>query len=98
MKGWIKQVGKLGFAIAKATIPQVNAIESAVDVFKHAANGDEKRAAVKTIVLESLDAAEFVTDKDLLNEPNVASAYDGFISSYVTFQNALADAKAAKVH
>ena len=96
MKAWIKNVGKFGLAIAKATIPQVNAIESAVKTLKSDASGSAKRDAVKEIAVNSLSLAEFAADKDLLDDAQVSAAYDDFIGSYVKFQEALATAKAAK--
>lgn len=92
-----KAIGRFALGIAEITIPGVNQIEQGIKDFRSKPSGDEKRQAVKNIVLGSLTAGEFAADRDLLDDPKVAAAYDGFISSYVSFQNALADAKAAKI-
>lgn len=91
-----KAIGKFALSIAEAMIPGVRQVEDGVEVFRTTPTGKEKREAVKSIVLGGIMGAEFVADRDLLLEPKVAAAYDGFISSYVSFLNALSEAKAAK--
>lgn len=91
-----KAIGKFALSIAEATIPGVRQVEDGITAFRTKPTGVEKREAVKQIVLGGIQASEFAADRDLLQEPKVAAAYDGFISSYVSFLNALSEAKAAK--
>ena len=92
-----KMIGKFALEIAKATIPGVQQVEAGVQAFRQKPTGGEKRDAVKQIVLGGLTGVEFAVDRDLLQDPVVAAAWDEFISSYVGFQNALATAKSARV-
>lgn len=76
-------------------IPYVGSIINAVEQIKDA-KGEEKLAKVKDAVSVGLPLIEDLTDRDLLNDGKVTEAFDGFVASYVAFQNALAAAKAAK--
>ena len=96
-KEWLKQFGKLGLQAAKVVYPSIVAVEAGIEAFKSGASSDEKLNAAEQIALASLDIAEDVTEKDLLNDVKVREAYRGLISAYVTFMNALAAAKEAKV-
>jgi hypothetical protein len=91
-----KSIGAFALAIGKATIPGVSGIEEAIKGLKTKPGGDEKLAMVEQLVLHSVATGEFFTDKDLLDDAKVRDAYRGFVSAFVAFQNALADAKAAK--
>lgn len=96
MNKWLKNVGKIALAVGAQTIPGVNIVQHAVEALQHGASGDQKLAAVEDLVLGGLSAVEFGADKDLLNDAKVKTAYRGFVSSYVTFAQALADAKQAR--
>jgi hypothetical protein len=91
-----KAVGKLGLAAAKQMFPAVAAVESGVMILKNSDDAASKLDAGESLALAAIDLAEDVTDKDLLVQPKVSAAYRRFISSYVQFMNALAEAKAAK--
>lgn len=84
----------IGFGLR--LIPYVGTIVNAVEEIKDA-KGSAKLAKVKEAVEVGLPAIESVVDRDLLKDEKVSEAFDGFVSSYVNFQNALAAAKASKV-
>ena len=45
------------------------------------ASGPEKKAAVKSAILQSVALTEFVTERDLLNDPEVSKLYDAAIDA-----------------
>lgn len=98
MNKLLKTIMQAGLKVAEGTIPGIHVIEDAVVVLKGDASGQDKLAALEKAVLDGgLPAAEFGADRDLLDDAKVRSAWRGFASAYVTFLNALRDAKAAKV-
>lgn len=76
-------------------VPYVGTIVNAVEEIKDA-KGSAKLAKVKEAVEAGLPAVEAAVDRDLLKDDKVNEAFDNFVSAYVSFQNALAAAKAAK--
>ena len=96
MPGWLKTVGKIGWIATKAAFPAANAVEAAIEKLKDSPGGASKLEAAETMALASIDLVEQVTDKDLLVQPKVSAAYRGLISAYITFMNALAEAKASR--
>lgn len=76
-------------------VPYVGSIINAVEQIKDA-KGTDKLAKVKDAVSVGLPLVEELADRDLLNDEKVSQAFDGFVASYVAFQNALAAAKAIK--
>jgi len=84
----------IGFGLR--LVPYIGTIVNAVEEIKDA-KGSAKLAKVKEAVEVGLPAVESVVDRDLLKDAKVSEAFDGFVSAYVAFQNALAAAKAARV-
>ena len=76
-------------------VPYVSTIINAVEGIKDA-KGTEKLAKVKEAVETGLPLVEDLANRDLLKDEKVSQAFDGFVAAYVSFQNALAAAKAAK--
>ncbi|MDH5244853.1 MAG: hypothetical protein OEW98_00265 [Betaproteobacteria bacterium] len=74
-------------------VPYVGGIIQGVQQIK-SAKGEEKLAAVQTMIDLGIEATEFAADKDLLKNEKVREAQIAFINAYVGFQNALAEAKA----
>ena len=52
--------------------------------------GMKKKDLVKTMVLFGVEVAELVGGKDLLNDPEVAAAYDAANDALVHLQNVIA--------
>lgn len=76
----------MAFAVVKAVVPGVAQIESVAKAFPNL-KGKDKQNAVVELVKASLNAAEFITDKDLLNDPEVEKATRAVIDAVVAFQN-----------
>ena len=76
----------MAFAVVKAVVPGVAQIESVAKAFPHL-KGVDKQNAVVELVKASLNAAEFITDRDLLNDPEVEKATRAVIDAVVAFQN-----------
>jgi len=55
-----------------------------------AATGAEKRATIKEVILATVDGLEGATGRELLNDAEVAKAYDAMNDAIVAFQNILA--------
>lgn len=72
-------------------------VVQAVESLKKGFSGKEKEDAAVEFAGTMLEASEFVADKDLLNDPEVAQAVRGAIAAYVNVQNVVAAVKAAKV-
>lgn len=83
----------IGFGLR--LVPYVGTLVNAVENIKDA-KGADKLAKVKDAIAIGLPAVEDVADRQLLNDAKVNEALDGFIAAYVTFQNAVAAAKAAR--
>jgi hypothetical protein len=83
----------LGFGLR--FVPYVGTLVNAVEGIKDA-KGSDKLAKVKDAIAIGLPAVEDIADRQLLNDDKVNEALDGFIAAYVTFQNALAAAKASR--
>lgn len=79
----------MAFAVAKAVIPGVAQIESVAKIFPQL-KGVDKQNAVVALVKASLQASEFVADRDLLNDPEVEKATRAVIDAVVAFQNIVA--------
>lgn len=60
-----------------------------VEKAKGSGSGAEKRATVKDIILTAVEATEGVVGRDLLNDPDVAKAYDAANDALVALQNVL---------
>lgn len=71
-------------------------VVSAVESLKRGFSGPEKEDAAVEFTKTVVEASEFVTDKDLLNDPQVAEAVRQAIRAYVNVQNVVAAVKAAK--
>ena len=85
MPKWLKFAND----VAKAIVPgvaQVEAIAATIPTLK----GAQKQDAVVQLVKASLMAVEGVTEKDLLNDPDVENATRGVIDAVVALQNVLA--------
>lgn len=76
----------MAFAVVKAVVPGVAQVESVAKAFPNL-KGKDKQNAVVDLVKASLNAAEFITDKDLLNDPEVEKATRAVIDAVVAFQN-----------
>lgn len=76
----------MAFAVVKAVVPGVAQVESIAKAFP-TLKGKAKQDAVVDLVKASLNTAEFVTDKDLLNDPEVEKATRAVIDAVVVFQN-----------
>ena len=50
---------------------------------------------VEQLVMSSILTGEFMADKDLVNDAKVREAYQGFVSAFVSFTNALAAARSS---
>ena len=89
-----KKIGKLGLTAAKAVFPAVAAVEAGVLAVK---DSESKLDAGEQLAVAGLELAEEVSDTDLLKNDKVRSTYRALMASYVSFMDALAEAKAAKV-
>lgn len=58
--------------------------------------GEEKRSAVKEIVMAAATAVEGGLNLDLFNDPELSKLYDQMNNSIVSYQNALAKKAAAE--
>ncbi len=65
-------------------------IHTAEDVHAGPSAGETKKAWVKEIIRNGVEAMEGVAGKDLLNDPEVAKAYDAINDAVVAFENLLA--------
>lgn len=65
-------------------------IHTAEDVHAGPASGQTKKAWVKEVILGGVEAIEGASGKDLLNDPEVAKAYDAMNDAIVAFQNLVA--------
>lgn len=84
MNAWVN----LGLNIAKAVLPgvaQVEAISKALPGLK----GQAKQDAVVELVKQSVIAAEGITNRDILNDPEVEKATRGIVDAVVAFQNVI---------
>lgn len=89
-----RAIVKLATAVVSSQVPAVARVEQDVELLL--AKGESKPSnqarldAARRIVLNSLEAAEGLTNKDLLNDPEVARLVDGVSSSIVALMNGLA--------
>jgi hypothetical protein len=90
-----KQIGKLALGIVSAVVPAVGQVEGAILALKGAHTGEEKQAAVLELVKGAVSATEQISDKDLLNDPEVEAATKAVIDTVVALQNILAKKGAA---
>lgn len=94
--GWLKKVGTVAYGIAKEEVPGVGAVEAGVKSLK-AAKGPEKLVYIEAVALAVVGVAEQVAQKDLLEEPEVAMAYRGFLAAYWQLLQAVGHARAVRV-
>jgi hypothetical protein len=92
---WLKNVGSIGLKIAAAIIPGVAAIEEIARTLP-GLHGKAKQDAVVVLVRSALLAAESITEKDLLNDPDVEQATRGVIDAVVALDNLIEAKRAAR--
>jgi hypothetical protein len=90
-----KQIGLIGLQIAGAVVPSVHQVEVAFQDVKGAKGSDKQQAALN-LVMASLASVEQFTNKDLLQDADVAMATKGVIDAVVALQNIIAAKHAAK--
>lgn len=94
-----KSIVKLGVAIVGSQVPAVARVERDVDDLmakgQPKPSNEARLAMARRLALDSVEAAEGLTDKDLLNDPEVARLVDGVSSSIVALLNGLAAKKVA---
>ena len=83
---WIHALLPIGLQIAAAAIPGVGAIEAVAQAIP-GLHGKAKQDAVIDLVKNALLAAESITDKDLLSDPDVEAATRGVIDAVVALNN-----------
>jgi hypothetical protein len=83
--------------IIATLVPEVGRIEELVKTIPHIKDltGAEKKAAVLSVVKGALENTESLTNKDLLDDAEVAAAAGGVIDAVVALQNIIAAKKAA---
>jgi hypothetical protein len=95
MNSKLKTFGRIGLSLAEIMVPQVRVIEGlakALPLLK----GKSKQDAWIEIVKQSLEGAENITEKDLLDEPEVEAAARAVADSVVAFDNIVASVKAKR--
>lgn len=93
---WVRALGKagsVGLTIAGKIIPQVAAVEALARSLP-GLKGQAKQDAVIALVMESLEATEELTDKDLLNDADVQKAMRGVTDAVVALENIIAAKRA----
>ena len=70
-------------------------IHTAEDVHAGPSAGQTKKAWVKEIILNGVEALEGASGKDLLNDPEVVKAYDAVNDAIVAFQDLVAKKQAS---
>jgi hypothetical protein len=90
-----KQVLNVGLMIAGAVIPGVGAVEQIAKTIP-GMKGQQKQDAVVALVKSSLEAAEGISGKDLLNDADVLQATRAVIDATVALQNIIAAKRAAQ--
>jgi len=93
-----KALADITLHIIEGIVPQVGQIEAIVKQVPQLKDltGADKKAAVLSIISGSLQAAEGLADKDLLNDADVLAAAGGVVDAVVALQNIIAAKKAEK--
>jgi predicted polyphosphate/ATP-dependent NAD kinase len=86
-----KNVFNLTKAIVETMVPEIAIAEGVVREVADLKNksGADKQAAVLDAVKQSVVVAEGLSDRDLLNDPEVEKATKGTIDAVVALQNVL---------
>ena len=84
-----KQIGGLALAIVGAVVPAVSQVENGVKAAMEARSGADKQAAALELVKSSVALVEQLSDKDLVNDPEVEGATRAVIDAVVHLQNVL---------
>lgn len=92
-----KTVFNVTKAIVETMVPEIAAAEDVVHevIDLKSKSGEAKQAAVLEAVKKSVAVAEGLSNKDLLNDPEVEKATKGAIDAVVALQNVLVKKAAA---
>lgn len=82
----LKDIGRIGLAIAGAIVPGVGQIEAIIKALP-GLKGPQKQDALVQLVKHSLETAEGLTDKDLLDDAEVEAATRAVIDAVVHLDN-----------
>ena len=77
-------------------MPQIGVVETIAHTIP-GLSGQAKQDAVIQLVMESLQASEELTDKDLLNDADVQKAMRGVSDAIVALENIIAAKRGAAV-
>ena len=83
---WLKNFLKIGLEIAKSAVPAIAAIEMAVKKLKA---GKDKKDAIMEIIKNSPAIAEFLIDKEVVDEELFARGISKVNDGYVDIMNAI---------